>query len=838
MEKYTPMMEQYLKVKEEYKDALLFYRLGDFYELFFEDAKLVSKELDLILTGKSAGTKEKVPMCGVPYHSASPYINKLLQKGYKIAIAEQLEDPKEVKGIVKRDVIRVITPGTIIDELNDDKNSYAIASIYDYSYGYSLILLDMSKSLPIYINLLNKNDLIQTLKKNFVKEVVIDYLDNQTIESLRNSGIYVSYSNNYSISEIYNNLLIDIKDDRANKAFALLINYLENTSKTSLSHLSKIQVEDIDEYLFMDMNTINNLELIEPLRTGYKNDTLWSFMDYCDTSMGSRLLKKWIEKPLKNKDLINNRYDIIDYLRDNFFILSDIKDHLKNIYDLDRIISKIGIKTCNVSDVVRLIRTLKEVPFILDNIKSDLFKDINNVDSCFDLYTYLNNAIRDDAPALLKDGSVFKKGFNKELDDLYEISKNGKKYILEIENREKERTKIKNLKIGYNKVFGYYIEISKGQIKEVKPEFGYIRKQTLTNGERYITNELKEIEDEILHSEEKINKLHEQLFNEIIELIKTYIPKLLVLSNTLETIDCYCSLTTLSNKYNYVRPIFDNKFELKEAKHPILNELMKKNTYVSNDLYLDDNKYIQIITGPNMGGKSTYMRQTALIVIMAQAGSFVPCKSISLPIFDKIYTRIGASDDILSGQSTFMVEMLEANNALKNATKNSLILFDEIGRGTSTYDGMALAQAIIEYIATNIKAKTLFSTHYHELVSLESNIDSIKNVYVDVKENKGNITFLYKIKDGISKKSYGINVAKLAKLPDSVIDRSKALLTDLESNSRVVQQTFQIVEMEKKDENKERLYSILNSIDPNNITPIQALQLISDLKSLSEDKDG
>ncbi len=836
MEKYTPMMEQYLSVKAGYRDAIVFYRLGDFYEMFFDDAKIASSELDLVLTGKSAGASEKVPMCGVPFHAASSYIQKLVSRGYKVAVVEQLEEAGASKGIVKRDVIKVVTPGTIIDEVSDEKNSVYIASIIDYKYGYSFIIVEMSTGETICKQVDHNTTLfMQTIFKNNIREIVVkEDFDEKLIKLLRESGnIVISYCNDTSINEKYLLLCEDIKEERNLDAYGIMLNYLESTQKRMLDHLTMVVVEKEDEVLYMDYATQQNLELINPLRTMSKNDTLWTFMDKCLSAMGSRLLKKWIEKPLVNQNKIEKRYDIVEYLMNHFLVMDDLKDHLKNIYDLQRLITKIAMKSANAMDCVRLLKTLKEAPLIMGILDDDLFSEFVKVDVCSSLYEKLKDAFVENPPLVVKDGGMFNEGYNDELDKLRGISRDGKSWILSVEEKERERTGIKTLRIGYNRVFGYYIEVSKGQINQIKDEYGYIRKQTLTNGERYITQELKEREDEILHAQERAVKLENQLFDELLEYIKTYLPKLQKLANALAVIDCFYALSTVSKENGYLRTKFDkNIFEIKQGKHPILDKILKKQRYIANDLRLDNETEIEIITGPNMGGKSTYMRQTALIVIMAQIGCFVPCDSCIMPLFDKIFTRIGASDDILSGQSTFMVEMIEANNALSFAGKNSLILFDEIGRGTSTYDGMALAQAMIEYIATIIHAKTLFSTHYHELTSLSDNLDNVKNVHVEVSEEDDKVIFLYKVKPGVAKRSYGINVAKLANLPEAVIDRATVLLKELESKKRVVQQSYQIIEMEKKNEEEIKVMQMLNSVDVDEMSAKEALSMLYDLKDV------
>ena len=577
----------------------------------------------------------------------------------------------------------------------------------------------------------------------------------------------------------------------------------------------------------MDYNTLVNLELIG-LNRNNKQESLWSFMDMCKSAMGSRMLKQWIEKPLVNKEEIEKRYDRVEYLVKNFLIRDDLKEKLSNIYDIQRLIARIAMNNANAIDCIRLEKTLREVPEILSLLDNDVFKELISIDDCSELHKLLDGAFREDAPVQLRDGNIFSDGYNSQLDELRSIQSDNQDWIVKLEAKEKERTGIKTLKVGYNRVFGYYIEVSKAACSLIKDEYGYIRKQTLTNGERFVTSELKEKEDMILHAKENALKLELDLFSSLLSKIRSYLPKLQKLSYVLANIDCLYALSELAATYGYVRPVFDDHvLQITDGKHPILDKMMKKK-YVSNSIYMDENDYVHLITGPNMGGKSTYMRQIALIVVMAQCGSFVPCKKCMMPIFDKIFTRIGATDDILSGKSTFMVEMVEANNALSYATDRSLILFDEIGRGTSTYDGMALAQAMIEYIVTNIHAKTLFSTHYHELTGISDSLDVVKNKHVEVHEDKNGITFLYKVKDGKANRSYGINVAKLAKLPDMIIDRSTEILKELEQKKKVVQQSMPIFTVV---ENKnEAIIDILKEIDVNQITPMNALNLISDLK--------
>ena len=838
-QKYSPMIEQYLEVKKAYEDAILFYRVGDFYEMFFEDAEKASKELDLVLTGKNAGVEDRIPMCGIPHHSATSYIQRLVNRGYKVAICEQLTDPKDSPKLVERDVIKVITPGTIMNEIIDDKASVYLASINDYNYGYALGIVEVSTGENYIENIDHKdNSLLQTLLKWNVKEVVISSdLKERIIKLLREEGLVISYCDEVNIKEEYKPLLGNISKEYDLIAYGRMLNYLEEMQKNSLAHLQVAEVESENDFLQLDYASLHNLELTKSLHDTGKAITLWSFLDKCNSAMGSRELKKWIEKPLLNKDKIVERQDRVAWLIDNFMNRNSLMEDFDKIYDLQRIIGRIAMNSANPIDLQRLSKTLGVVPDIFRLIDSDEFKEYKDIDILEDLYKELKDAFVEEPPVTISDGGLFRDGYNEELDKARLIQRSGKDFIASLENKEKERTGIKNLKIGYNKVFGYYIEISKAQAKLVEESWGYIRKQTLTNNERYISEELKEKEDEILHAEENAIRLEKQLYQNIIDLIKAYLPKLQKLSKALAEIDVYCALGEISANHQYKRPTFnETTLDIKGGKHPILDELLKDPKYVSNDIYLDNDNYVLLITGPNMGGKSTYMRQIALIVIMAQMGCFVPADSCDMPIFDKIFTRIGASDDIISGESTFMVEMKEANNALQASTEHSLILFDEIGRGTSTYDGMALAQAIIEHIATTVKAKTLFSTHYHELTTLSNSIECMKNVHVMVKENDEEVTFLYKVKDGAIDQSYGINVARLAGLPSSVIERAKGLQEELESKKQIVQQSFQFIEVEKEDKSMNKVKEILLNTDTDELTPKEALLLLSDLAEILDDK--
>ncbi len=834
-EKYSPMIEHYLKIHEQYPDVLLFYRVGDFYEMFFEDAKTASRELDLILTGKAGGVAERIPMCGVPHHAVTSYVQRLVQRGYKIAICEQLSDPKESTGLVDRDVVRVITPGTVMDEISDEKSSVYLAAATDYGYGYSLAITEMSTGENYIEDIAHKDStFVQTILRSNVREVVLprDFRE-KIIRMLREYQVVISYCDETSIRQDYIPLTDGIIRDYDLQSYGRMLNYLEVTQKHLLAHLQPARIEKEEEILYMDYSTRINLELITPLHDTGKAVTLWTFLDRCRSAMGSRELRRWIEKPLVSREMIEKRLERTEWLMKHFMQRQQMRDAMGEIYDLQRLIARCAMNTANAVDCQRLSKTLAQAPAILSAVDCDEFREFSSADPLSSLYEKLKDAFVENPPVLSSDGGMFRDGYNKELDEAREIQRNGRAFIASLEAKERERTGIKTLKIGYNKVFGYYIEITKSNIPLVKEEWGYVRKQTLTNAERFISSELKEKEDAILHAQENAIRIEKQLFAEMLDEIRTYLPRLQRLSRILAEIDCYGALAEVSSANRYVRPQFtDDELEIVQGRHPILDELMKDPRYVSNSLKMNHEKDILLITGPNMGGKSTYMRQTALIVIMAQIGCFVPAKTCRMPVFDKIFTRIGASDDILSGQSTFMVEMNEANRALQEATENSLILFDEIGRGTSTYDGMALAQAMIEYIAACVHAKTMFSTHYHELTSLADSIGTVRNVHVAVKEENDKVTFLYKIKEGPAGHSYGINVARLAGLPDSVLERAKGLQKELESKRRVVQQSYQLIEMKKEDKTADEIREKLKAVNPDDMSPREAWAMLCDLSDL------
>ncbi|MEG0710380.1 MAG: DNA mismatch repair protein MutS [Longicatena sp.] len=833
---YTPMMKHYIELKKQHEDAIIFYRLGDFYEMFFEDAKTASQELDLVLTGRNAGVSEKVPMCGIPHHASSGYIQRLIQKGYKVAIVEQLEDPSTALGLVKRDVIKIVTPGTIMDEVSDEKASVYIASMYDYQYGLAVILCEMTTG-EMRAQLIDKQVMAiqKVLLGNNVKEIVVqEKFDKKIIKMIEDMQcITVSYHNDALVKEEYEHLISNVEDERIHTSFAILTNYLNETQKRNMAHLNHIEMIYENEFLQMDFSTKQNLELTQSIRNNAKSQTLWSFLDKCRSAMGSRLLKKWIEYPLVDIQAINKRLDAIEYLNDNFITKDELREHLAFVYDMERLSARVAYGSANPRDVLRLVKTLEHAPAIFELFEDcSAYSEFRTIDSCKELYDVINGAIVDNPPLTFKDGGIFVEGYNTELDEARVVGKHGKNWILDLENKERERTGVKSLKIGYNRVFGYYIEVTKANVDQIKEEFGYVRKQTLSNAERFITQELKEKEDAILHAQERSVRLEVELFNDLLNQIKTYLSRLHDLSNALATIDALYALADISSENGYTRPTFhkEHTIHIVEGRHPILDKMMKTSRYVSNDLEMSESNDILIITGPNMGGKSTYMRQCALLVIMAQIGCYVPAKRIEMPVFDQIFTRIGASDDIMSGQSTFMVEMMEANNALQNATANSLILFDEIGRGTSTYDGMALAQAMIEYIVNNTKAKTLFSTHYHELTQMEDKNPSIRNVHVEVHEEDDEVTFLYRVVDGKADKSYGINVARLAHLPSSLLDRAKQILDNLEVQPNVVGELQSPSIIAKENPLYEQIIQQVRNVDVNKMTPIEAMQLLYEIK--------
>ncbi|RGW76709.1 DNA mismatch repair protein MutS [Holdemanella biformis] len=838
--KYTPMMQHYLKMKEENPDAILFYRLGDFYEMFFDDAKLVSQELDLVLTGRSAGVEEKVPMCGVPFHAANSYISRLVKKGYKVAICEQLEDPSNAKGLVDRGIVKIVTPGTYMDSTMDAKTTNYMASCDISSFEITVVYCELSTGELKYQTLQRSLVALQKalLEQNVSELVCPMAMDKKWMSALEEmETILISKHKKSSVDSQDLPLLNGIESESLKEAFALLMAYLKDTQKQHIDHFLPIESMDKDKVLVMDYETKNHLELVSSQSTNAKAESLWSFMDKCQSAMGSRLLKRWIEYPLIDANKIAKRQAAIKDLKENFILRENLKEHLVYVYDMERLASRMAYGSASPRDVLQLVATLEHAKPILDlAISLDSYPEFSQVPDCQELYNEIKNAIVENPPLTLKEGGVFNDGYNQELDEVRRIAKKGKDFILELEAKERERTGVKSLKVGYNRIFGYFIEVRNGNLSNIKDEFGYHAKQTLANATRFVTQELKEKEEQILHAQETKVKLEQSLFNDLLLRIKRDLFDLHACAQALSTIDVLVSLAILASEKGYVCPVFHPGYNVNvvEGKHPILDDRMKKKRYVSNDWKMSEDEHVQLITGPNMGGKSTYMRQNALLVVMAQMGSFIPAKTAELPIFDRIFTRIGASDDILTGKSTFMVEMIEANAALCYATKHSLILFDEIGRGTATYDGMALAQAMLEYIDEAIGAKTLFSTHYHELTDLEKEHPSMHNVHVDVREEKNEIEFRYRIIDGKADKSYGINVARLAHLPKVVLDRAAQLLTNFENQDNNQNYQPSLFVMEQVQPEKSKLLQQLQELDIDSMTPRDALDCLYELKKLSE----
>lgn len=830
--KLSPMMKHYVELKDKYEDTIILYRLGDFYEMFFEDAEEVAHALELTLTGKSAGLDERVPMCGIPHHAAEVYIDKLIKKGYKVAICEQLEDPKTAKGIVKRDIVEVISSGTVINtnSLNEKENNY-IGCLYDFSYGFVLTYSDITTG-EVYSELLTNNtdDVIYKILSLDIKELIVNELINKVLLSkIRSLKIPVTIQNEL-LNDKYQNIYQNISDARIVNSIKLLLYYLDVLQKRNLSHFQEVVIKEKEQYLEMDIHTKRNLELTECLRTKERTYSLLWLLDNTKTAMGSRKLKYFIENPLLDINKINKRYDIVSKLLEEFILAEELRNDLYEVYDLERLCGKLSFGSANGKDLLQLKASLKVLPSIKEKLEKIGFYE--KITTMSDLYDLLEKSIYEEPPNTIKEGYLIKDGYSSELDELKDLSRGGKDFISRFETEERERTGIKGLKVGFNKVFGYYIEISKSYLNMVTDDMGYIRKQTLANCERFINPILKEKEDLILSSEDKIINLEYNLFIEIRDKCKEYIPELQRTAKVISEIDVLSSFALVSEKYNYIRPIITNGNEIKvlNSRHPVVERVLKGEEYVPNDIVMDNNTDILLITGPNMAGKSTYMRQLGIIAIMAQIGCFVPAEEATLPIFDKIFTRIGASDDLVSGESTFMVEMMEASRAIKYATRNSLILFDELGRGTATFDGMSLSQAILEYVANKIKCKTLFSTHYHELTDMEKTIPNLKNKHVSAVEENGNITFLHKVKDGSVDKSYGINVAKLAGLPDEVIDRASGILNIYENKEKKTDTIIQTTLPLNFDEKKSEVEEEVKNIDILNITPIEAINILSKLR--------
>lgn len=843
--KNTPMMEQYLAIKDQYKDAFLFYRLGDFYELFNEDAIKVSQLLELTLTSRNRNADDPIPMCGVPHHSAQGYIDTLVEQGYKVAICEQMEDPKQVKGMVKREVVQLITPGTLMEgkgiEAKANNFLTAVTQVKD-KFGFAYVDLSTGELKTALLHdeeaVMNEATALQT------KEIV---LGSEIPEGLQKNleerlGLVFSRQETIEDNAEFSFLTADITDELEKEATGKLLTYLSVTQKRSLGHIQKAEEYQPEHFLKLDYFSKTNLELTRSIRTGKKQGTLLWLLDETKTAMGGRLLKQWIDRPLIQKRQINARQAMVSSLLNAYFERMDLNESLTKVYDLERLAGRVAFGNVNGRDLIQLKTSLMQVPQIrqlLTGINqgewNDLLVDMEPMDDLVDL---IEKAIKDEAPLQITEGNVIKDGYNEQLDQYREAMTNGKTWLAELEAREREATGIKTLKVGYNRVFGYYIEITKSNLANLE-EGKYERKQTLANAERFITPELKKLETLILEAEEKSVALEYNLFLEVRNEVKKAITRLQKLAKSLSATDVLQSFATVSERYQYVQPTMEvgtHNLQIKEGRHPVVEKVLGHQEYIPNSVLMSPDEMLLLITGPNMSGKSTYMRQLALTVIMAQMGCFVPAESAELPIFDQIFTRIGASDDLIAGQSTFMVEMMEANQALRHATPNSLILFDELGRGTATYDGMALAQAIIEYIHKNVKAKTLFSTHYHELTVLEESLPQLKNVHVGAVEQNGEVVFLHKLMDGPADKSYGIHVAKIAGMPTDLLSRAATILSALESDAPV-QKNAEIVEENEQlslfSEVSTAELGVVDSIKKANLlemNPMEALNFLYELQ--------
>ena len=866
MAEFSPMMQHYLETKKQYKDCVLFYRLGDFYEMFFEDAEIVSRELELTLTGKDCGQEKRAPMSGIPYHAADSYIAKLIEKGYKVAICEQVEDPKQAKGIVKREVIRVVTPGTVIESnlLEEKKNNYIMAiyksglyfgiSVCDISTGeflatqivehnnFARLLDEISRYSPAEIivsdMMFNSKTEIEKIKERFET-----YISKESEESF--DGEYELLSGMYNIIDDKNEKIKNLSDKKlAIYAINALLKYLEDTQKTSLDHINTIKIYNTTRYMALDINARRNLEITEKMRDKSKKGTLLWVLDKTSTSMGGRLLRRWLNDPLIDRKEINDRLDAVEELKDSIILRGDVVEALKKVYDIERLAGKISYGNANGRDMISLKNSVKQLPEIkkvLSTTGAGLLKEIyENIDTLNDIYEIIEKSIVDEPPIGVKDGGIIKIGYDPEIDKLKLATTEGKKWILELEAKEREQTGIKGLKVGFNKVFGYFIEVTKSNLSMVPDR--YVRKQTLTNCERYITEELKNLENQILGAEERVVTLEYNAFCEIRSSIEKQIQRIQKTATLVSTLDVLVSFATVAEDMNYVKPEVDNGgvIDIKEGRHPVIEKMISNSNFVPNDTYLDEEgNRLAIITGPNMAGKSTYMRQVALITLMAQVGCFVPATEAEIGVVDKIFTRVGASDDLSMGQSTFMVEMMEVATILKEATKNSLVILDEIGRGTSTYDGLSIAWAVAEFIADKEKcgAKTLFATHYHELTELENKVEGVKNYSIAVKEKGEDIIFLRKIVDGGTDESYGVHVARLAGVPQVVTKKANEILQSLERrnvlNNKIIEQTPKKESADQIDMYNYKIAEVAHEIDRidfNQLTPIDALNTLVKIK--------
>ncbi len=828
------MMNHYLSMKEQNPDAILFYRLGDFYEMFFEDAKTVSRELDLVLTGRAAGNGEKAPMCGVPFHAADNYIQRLVNKGYKVAVCEQLSDPAASKGLVDRDIVKIVTPGTILEETGSRREQY-LAAVHADGWNLCVLYCELSTG-ELFYDIREKSliALQKALKEKDIAEAVLSRSISRNWKQVlaEDGGLVLSESATGELADEEAGL-VPPEPAVLSETLSLLFNYLEDTQKQKIRHLQKAQPLQQEKTMILDQETRRHLEITKSQSSAARAVSLWEFMDVCCTSMGSRLLARWLTQPLADRAGIEKRQEAVQTMTDQFLLRETLNEYLSSIYDMDRLAARIAYGSAGPRDVQQLGISLKQIPGLIEALKGvQSWPEWQLTPDCADLQTHIEDALNDDIPLTLKDGGLFRDGYNSRLDELRRLSADGQSFILELEQKERERTGVKSLKIGYNRVFGYYIDVRKSNLGAIKEEFGYIPRQTLANSTRFTTAQLKEREDRILSANEERVALENQLFQELLQEVEAHLFEIHEAARTAAQADALLAMARQAVKYGYIRPAFHEgtSVRIEEGRHPILDTRLS--SFVSNDWVMESDTDIQLITGPNMGGKSTWMRQNALLVIMAQAGSFIPARQAQLPVFDRIFTRMGAGDDLLTGTSTFMAEMMEANNALRYATDSSLILFDEIGRGTATYDGMALAQAILEYIESSIHARTLFSTHYHELTALEKTNPGIQNVHVDVKEKKDSIEFRYRIVPGKSDRSYGINVARLAHLPGSVTDRAMELLQDLEAdtdNTRWQPSLF-VTDRQRPEEN--RLLDRLDSLNVDEMTPREALDCLYELKKL------
>ncbi|GAB7388342.1 DNA mismatch repair protein MutS [Bacillaceae bacterium] len=857
MKEYTPMIQQYLSIKENYPDALLFFRLGDFYELFFDDAILASRELEITLTGRDGGTDERIPMCGVPYHSADAYVAQLIDKGYKVAICEQVEDPKEAKGVVRREVVRVVTPGTVMDGklIQDKKNNY-LAAVYSDGLAYGLAACDLTTG-EFYATAVEQGleALLDELVPYSPSELIVagEALAEEDVQRLKQQfsclltciapDEWRAIDAQREVDEQFGEGKTDLSSLLLQTA-GILLAYLKQTQKRSLQHISSIHTYEANQYMMLDQHSRRNLELVETIREKTKKGSLLWLLDETVTAMGGRMLRRWIERPLLHRAAIEARLNAVEFLADHLLVREELREYLRQVYDLERLAGRVAYGNANARDLVHLKKSLLVIPAIKQAFSgcetAELSGLIDRLDPCEDLAELLERSLVENPPLSVKEGGLIKEGYHEYLDRLKKASREGKQWIADLENKERQATGIKSLKVGYNKVFGYYIEVTKPNLSAV-PEGRYERKQTLANAERFVTRELKEKEALILEAEEKMVDLEYELFVEIRSKVAAEIPRLQSLANLLATLDVYQSFATVSAQRRFVRPEISetSRLRIEEGRHPVVEAVLDR-PFVANDASLDcHERQILLITGPNMAGKSTYMRQIALTIIMAQIGCFVPAKRAEIPITDRIFTRIGAADDLVGGHSTFMVEMMETKNAISRATKDSLILLDEIGRGTSTYDGMALAQAVVEYIHDHVGAKTLFSTHYHELTRLEAELPRLVNVHAKCIEKDGKVEFLHRIEEGKADKSYGIHVAELAQMPSAVIERAKQILEQLEAGTfgeASGHESFQLsfdhwletaaASAPALSAGEEDVLRELKALDLNNVTPLEALNML------------